>query len=159
MKLRIGYTQSVELNEDQGERGAHDFIFICPSYLECVLAVADADDLSALREWLGGLGRKSYGRVFVEIDDLARADALAAPTGVGITWIERGADDAPGAGVARAVEAWLDEWLRADPLSGRHINLWAGQRVRIAGAGHWDRVAAELDETWLAAAEYRDQLA
>jgi len=144
---------------ESAEHGHDDFIFICPTYLECVLAAGDAGDIGRLRDWLAALPRKSYGRVFIEVDSPMQIQLLEAPPGVGITWIERKPSEASGAALMRAVEGWLDEWLRGDPLSGRYVHLWTGARDNFAVTEYWNRLETELSEIWAAAAEYRDQLA
>jgi NADPH-dependent ferric siderophore reductase len=149
---------SIDQHPDEGSR--HDFIFICPSYLDCVLAAGDAGDIEVLRDWCAALPPKSYGRVFIEVDTPLQIQLFATPPGVGITWIERNSPESPrGEALMRAVEGWLDEWLRGDPLSGRYVQLWSGARSNPDVVAHWERIEAELAETWAAAAEYRDQLA
>ncbi len=149
----------MSFDEYPAESGQGDFIFICPSYLECVLAAGDAGDIAALRDWLAALPRKSYGRVFIEVDSPMQTQLLETPPGVGITWVERRPAEASGAALMRAVEGWLDEWLRGDPLSGRYVHLWSGARSTPEVAEHWNRIETELSEIWASAAEYRDQLA
>lgn len=140
------------------ESHSSDFIFICPSYLECVLAAGDAGDLDALREWCAALPKKSYGRVFVEVSSPDQIQPIEAPPGVGITWlVQRSHDALSGELLMVAANAWLDEWVRADPLSGRYVHLWAGARDSHEVTEQWDRIRAELAEIWAAAAEYREQ--
>lgn len=133
-------------------------MFIDPNYLDCVLAAGDLGDVDALRAWLVTLPVKSYGRVFIEIESAAQVAELPTPPGVGITWIER--ETAPaGEALARAVDAWLDEWLRGDPLSGRHVALWLGAQASPVMRSFRDHVENELAEIWAAATEYRIQSA
>lgn len=142
------------------ESTSSDFIFICPSHLECVLAAGDAGDISALRDWCASLPRKSYGRVFIEVDSPAQIEHLDAPPGVGITWLVQEELAAfTGERLMDAVNAWLDEWVRADPLSGRYVHLWSGARDSHEVTAHWELIRAELAEIWAAAAEYREQRA
>ncbi|QAB18150.1 hypothetical protein Leucomu_09665 [Leucobacter muris] len=137
-----------------------DFIFICPSHLECVLAAGDSSDVAALRDWCAALPKKSYGRVFIEVDSPQQIESLDAPPGVGITWLVRESREAlAGARLMDAVDAWLDEWMRGDPLSGRYVHLWTGARDSADVTAQWDRVRSELAEIWTAAAEYREQRA
>ncbi|MFV0434830.1 MAG: SIP domain-containing protein [Leucobacter sp.] len=153
-------------HEHPDEQDPRDFIFICPSYLDCVLAAGDAGDIEVLRDWCAALPRKSYGKVFIEIDSPMQIQLLETPPGVGVTWIERNSTASPtgetpkhGEALMRAVEGWLDEWVRGDPLSGRNVRLWSGARGSSEVSEHWDRIEEELAEIWAVAAEYRDQLA
>ncbi|NLB48190.1 MAG: siderophore-interacting protein [Microbacteriaceae bacterium] len=140
------------------EHTSSDFIFICPSHLECVLAAGDSSDVAALRDWCASLPRKSYGRVFIEVDSAAQIEALDTPPGVGVTWLVREADAAlTGHRLMEAVNAWLDEWVRADPLSGRYVHLWSGARTSDDVTAQWQSIRTELAEIWAAAAEYREQ--
>lgn len=142
------------------ESNASDFIFICPSYLECVLAAGDSNDIAVLRDWCAALPRKSYGRVFIEVDSPAQIQPFETPPGVGITWLLRKAPEAlVGESLMDAVNAWLDEWVRGDPLSGRYVHLWTGVRSSSEVTAQWDRIEAELAEIWTAATEYREQRA
>lgn len=137
---------------------ASDFIFICPSYLECVLAAGDSSDIPALRDWCAELPKKSYGRVFIEVDSQAEIQSFEAPAGVSTTWLVRASSAAlTGERLMGAVDAWLDEWVRGDPLSGRYVHLWTGARNSDEVTAQWQRVEAELAETWAAAAAYREQ--
>lgn len=158
MKLRIAYTGlvSVERNESSAEQD--DFLFICPSFLECVLAAGDTSDIPALDAWLTALPSKSYGRVFIEIEDACQRRDLDAPPGVGITWLVQRPGQHSGAALGRAIDAWLDEWLRGDPLSGRYVHLWSGARGNPDIVAHLRRVEVELADTLATAAAYRDQL-
>ncbi|CAG7609215.1 siderophore-interacting protein [Leucobacter soli] len=144
------------MNHD--DRAQDELIFIDPSYLDCVLAAGDAGDLPVLREWCAQLPPTAYGRVFVECAS-AEPIELPVPTGVGVTCVAPRPGGPDGSAVVDAVEAWLDEWLRGDPLSGRHIALWAGAQGSPAARDHWSRVESELAEIWAAAAEYRAQSA
>ncbi|MGO1736991.1 MAG: SIP domain-containing protein [Leucobacter sp.] len=137
---------------------ASDFIFICPSYLQCVLAAGDSGDIAALRDWCAALPRKSYGRVFIEVDSQAEIQPFEAPPGVSITWLVRASSAAlTGERLMEAVDAWLNEWLRGDPLSGRYVHLWTGARSNDEVTAQWKRIEAELTEIWAAAAKYQEQ--
>ena len=160
MKGGCAYTGGVSATDHTDESHSSDFIFICPSYLECVLAAGDAGDLDALRDWCAALPKKSYGRVFIEVDSAEHIQPIEAPPGVGVTWlVQRSRDAFAGELLMNAVDAWLDEWVRADPLSGRYVHLWAGARDSREVTAQWDRIRSELAEIWAAAAEYREQRA
>ncbi len=137
--------------------GPADFIFICPSYLECVLAAGNEHDIETLREWCADLPLKSYGRVFVEVSATTEPETFAMPPGVGITWVRRGADEAPGVALRRATSAWFDEWLRGDPLSGRVVRLLPGALDAPGMIEFWQGIELELAEMTAAAAEYRSE--
>ncbi|GAB2754920.1 hypothetical protein GCM10027273_37180 [Nocardioides pakistanensis] len=150
----------VSATDHADENSTSDFIFICPSYLECVLAAGDASDIESLRDWCADLPRKSYGRVFIEVESAEQIQPLAAPPGVGITWLVQESRAAlTGELLMNAVEAWLDEWVRGDPLSGRYVHLWTGARDSREVTDHWGRIRSELAEIWTAAVEYREQRA
>lgn len=141
------------MNPDELER--EELLFIDPNYLDCALATGDSADIEALRAWCAALPPKSYGHVFVEVEDLAKdLGTLTAPAGVGVTVVDRGSEPA-GARAAQAVDAWLDEWLRGDPLSGRHITFWAGMQHDPSMRAFRCRIEDELAEVWSAAADYR----
>lgn len=147
-------TYTTQVNPD--DHSPEELIFICPSYLDCVLAAGDADDLAALREWCAELPSRSYGRVFIETDSVDGVEEIVAPPGVGVTWIlRRGEGESDESALVTAVDAWLDEWLRGDPLSGRHVRLWAGSRSDARMREHWIRIENELAEIRDAAADYR----
>lgn len=155
----FAYNTNVNNSEDHDAVPQQDFIFICPGYLDCTLAAGDATDIPAIREWCEALPMKSYGRVLIEIDSPDQVVEIAAPPGIDFTWLVRKIVLEPrGAAMMRAVEGWLDEWLRGDPMSGRYIHLWPGGRSTPEVDAHWQRIEAELADTWAAAAEYRDQL-
>lgn len=160
MISKSAYNASVSNFEDTEATPPQDFIFICPGYLECTLAAGDAADIPELQEWCAALPMKSYGRVFIEVDSLNEVVEITAPPGIAFTWLVRRPElEARGSAMMRAVEGWLDEWLRGDPMSGRYVQLWSGARTNPEVVAHWLRIEAELAETWAAAAEYRDQLA
>jgi hypothetical protein len=49
--------------------------------------------------------------------------------------------------LADAVDAWLSEWIRADPHSW-HFMLWMGARSSSVMRSFWRRVEAEVDQLW-----------
>ncbi|GAA1786717.1 hypothetical protein [Leucobacter iarius] len=134
-----------------------EFIFIDPNYLDCVLGASGSDDLDGLRAWCAALPENSYGHVFIEADPSELAEPLTAPPGVGITRISP-AVSARGTALTGAVDAWLDEWLRGDPMSGRHFLMWTGGRDLPIVRKFWTRIEAELAEIWSSAAERRPTL-
>lgn len=134
-----------------------EFVFIDPEFLDCVLAAGDIGDLPGLRAWCAALPADAYGRIFLEVFSPIQIEPLPAPPGVGVTWICREGlriSPRPGIGIPRgqaladAVDAWLDEWLRADPGAGRHFLLWTGARSSSVMRSFWNRVEAELTEIW-----------
>lgn len=148
-----------------GNSREEEFVFIDPRYLNCVLAGANAHDIAGLRDWCASLPHSAYGRVFIEADAPEHICDLPTPPNVGVTWlIAQRADPAalgdepqhqPGTGLARAIDAWLDEWMRADPLSGRHFSLWTGARDLPEMRDFWDRIELEAADVWAAAVERR----
>lgn len=133
----------------------NDFVFIDTSYLDCVLAAGDASDLAELREWCADLPPDSYGQIFIEVFSPIQIEPLDTPRRVAVTWICREqlrSGTRPGQGLPRgqalanAVDAWLDEWLRADPASGRRFQLWCGAQSTPAMCEFWADIAKELAE-------------
>lgn len=103
----------------------------------CVLAAATARDLPELRSWCEQLPDDAYGQVFIEVLSEVQVEPLVAPPGVSVTWIVREAVAGDsrlsalpprGGALSRAVDAWLDEWCRADYGPERTITIWSGQR-------------------------------
>ncbi|MFV0433778.1 MAG: hypothetical protein ACK5LO_07360 [Leucobacter sp.] len=133
------------------------FEIIDPEYLDCVLAGGDVSDLNVLRAWCAALPHESYGRIFIEVFAPFQIQPFATPPHIGVTWICREglrSTPRPGIGIPRgqalanAIDAWLDEWLRADPETGRHFTLWAGAQTSSIMRSFWARVEAEFTELW-----------
>lgn len=159
---------------ERSEYPDEEFIFIDPNYLDCVLAAGDNTDLPALRDWCAALPADSYGRVFVQVESPSQIDNFPTPMNVGVTWLVResrsfdldtmpiGFESSANTHsldyedeLVRAVDAWFDEWLRADPLSGRHFLMWTGARNRPAMREFWERIEVEAAEAWSTATERR----
>ncbi|PIJ51265.1 hypothetical protein BMH30_03565, partial [Leucobacter sp. OLES1] len=102
------------------------------------------------------LPENSYGHIFIEAEPAELAEPVTAPRGVRITRISPAA--ARGTALTGAVDAWLDEWLRGDPMSGRHFLMWTGARDLPNVREYWNRIEAELAEVWASAAERRPTL-
>lgn len=99
------------------------------------LIAGDAGDLPAIRGLLADLPRDAYGQVFVEVFGSIQLERLDAPSGMSVTWLCRdvrrseerlGAGAAKGEPLVRAIEAWLDEWVRVDPEGRSDAMLWIG---------------------------------
>lgn len=125
---------------------ADDFVFVCPARLDCVLAAAGVDEFAELSAWCEQLPADSYGKVFVEADAGEQIRSLATPTGVSVTWIVRGTTgpELRGYALAEAVDAWLDEWVRVDSESERHLTMYAGTCGSEAMRTYWHRLDAEF---------------
>ncbi|MBO1900683.1 hypothetical protein J4H92_01820 [Leucobacter weissii] len=136
---------------------SQELVFLDPEHLDCVLAGGDAADLPGLRLWCATLPPESYGRIFIEVFSPIQIEPLNPPPGIGVTWICREQlrpSPRPGIGIPRgqaladAVDAWLDEWLRADPASGRHFTVWTGARTSSIMHSFWRRIESELTRIW-----------
>lgn len=91
------------------------------------LVTADESSLAELEAVLATLPICSTGRVFIEIPDASWQSAIAAPSRMVVTWLDRSArTGAPGTGrgcasgeaLTRAVAAWADEMLCGSVDSG-----------------------------------------
>lgn len=130
---------------------SEDFIFLCPTRLDCVLAAAEVSELAELREWCEQLPERSYGQVFVAGDPAehdehcGHLEPLPVPPGVAVNWVAPTArGSAPEVALAAAVDAWLDEWVRVEYGAERHVKVWAGARAIPAMRDFWHRLEAEL---------------
>lgn len=106
---------------------------------ERVLIAGDENDLVLIREQLQALPRDAYGQVFIEAltDSLCAREALqeVTPGRVTVTWLVRGERESRipelvfaerGEILARALVAWMGEWL---PETGEGVpepTLWIG---------------------------------
>lgn len=99
------------------------------------LIAGDAGDLPAIRGLLADLPPDAYGQVFIEVFGAIQLERLDAPSGMTVTWLCRdvrrseerlGAGAAKGEPLVRAIEAWLDEWVRVDPDGCSDAMLWIG---------------------------------
>lgn len=123
--------------------------------IDCILAAGDTSDIQGLREWIAMLPADTYGQIFIEAADIEEIDHLDAPAGVGVTWVVRdrphhmpqAAGDCTirsGQALARAVDAWLDEWLRAESCSPRNFVLWVGAQSNPIMCDFWARIEDEF---------------
>ncbi|HXH36922.1 MAG TPA: SIP domain-containing protein [Plantibacter sp.] len=99
------------------------------------LIAGDAGDLPAIRALLAELPSDAYGQVFVEIFGPIQLERLDVPSGMNVTWLCRdtrrsderiGAGASKGEALVRAIEAWLDEWVRVEPDGRSNAMLWIG---------------------------------
>lgn len=120
-----------------------------------VLAAGDASDLGDIQAWLNDQPRNSFGRVFIEVFSHIQQIPLATPAGIGVTWLrreERSASPMPGIGAPRgsalvsAVDAWLDEWLRADDCDALAWHIWLGARTSSVVASYGANLERELND-------------
>lgn len=124
-------------------------------HIDCVLAAGEASDLDAMRTWCSSLDESSYGQVFIEVESAEQIESLSTPLGMNVTWILRdrphhrphAAGDCQiraGQALSRAVDAWLDEWLRAESTSTRGFVLWLGARTNPIMCDYWARIEDEF---------------
>lgn len=124
--------------------------------LACVLAAGDIGDLEGLKRWCASLPEHTYGQIFIEVFTEYQIEHFKTPEHVGVTWICREQlrpSTRPGIGIPRcqalseAIEAWLDEWIRADPGLW-HYSLWMGARSSSIMRSYWMKLENELSELW-----------
>ncbi|MGJ0204300.1 hypothetical protein NHL51_09070 [Leucobacter sp. gxy201] len=111
---------------------------------DLVLAVGSVRDLPEIRAWLAGLPADAYGQVLIEsCSGLADAlEPLAAPAGVAVNSVPFGLE--PGEGLARAVTAWLDEWVWAEADIDRSVQMLACDDPSPAMRECWSRVDRKI---------------
>lgn len=102
---------------------------------ELVVAAGTAKDLPAIEGWLAELPANAYGQVLIESD--SSLGAVAAPAGVTVHRICLGIE--PGEGLARAVNAWLDEWVWVEADIDRSVRVWACDEPVPAMRECWGR--------------------
>lgn len=118
-----------------------------------VLAAGDAGDLAAIERWLAALPAGASGRIFLEVFSPIQATELAAPAGIGVTWLireQRSASPRPGIGLPRgaalvaAVDGWLSEWLRAGDREAEGYHIWLGARTSSVVNRFWRQLEREV---------------
>lgn len=95
------------------------------------LLVGDSSDLPSLRGIISRLPVDAYGQVFIEVAAALQVQALDAPERITVTWLcrDRTAGRLPprGALAARAVIAWVAEWVtEGDDEHELPYILWIG---------------------------------
>ena len=108
--------------------------------LRHVLIAGGVADLPDIRHELAQLPADAYGQVLVEVPLGVELHELVRPARVSVHRLDHIATIEPmtdGRSVlAAAVDAWLSEWLPAEPEGDREVTLW------ISGAA---RAVAPLD--------------
>lgn len=122
-----------------------------PAGIDCVLAAGDVSEAAEIAAWLGELPESAYGMVFIEMpaDSGLSVDPelLRGPERVSVTCLS-GVPGEPGAALAGAVGAWLDEWLWAESQIVRNFDLWTGSEECEAMQGLWADVDRRLAKRW-----------
>lgn len=122
-----------------------------------VLAAGVITDLPELERWCATLPNDAWGTIFIEAFTPHQKRAVQTPAGVSVVWLCREQGNfltststfpAKGALLTRAVNAWLDEWVRADPFAGDHYYIWAGGRGTPAMNVFWAGLETELTQLW-----------
>ena len=95
------------------------------------LLVGDSRDIPAIGGMLGRLPVGSIGQVYLEVTSAIQIRELPAPEGVAVSWLCRdrlaGAIPARGELAARAVEAWVSEWMPEQQDMRPHpFIMWIG---------------------------------
>lgn len=135
---------------DTGAFGFGDGVSVAtPAGIDCVLAAGRAAEVDEISEWLRALPEDAYGKVFVEAsaEEMAAAVPLPAPAGVSVTWLRRD-PAASGVSLARAVHAWLEEWLWAESQIVRNFDLWTSSDPCRTMSELWDAVDRRLAKRW-----------
>lgn len=83
-----------------------------------------ADDLADLQLFLDVASTTTYGQVLIEVPAGAPAPTLVAPARVSVMCVRPAAGDPPGTALARAMNAWLHEWMPEIPESDRDTTVW-----------------------------------
>ncbi len=104
-----------------------------------VLIAGCSTDIPAICRMLRELPSGAYGQIYVEIASPVQVRRWAVPDGVVVTWLRRdeqgqasGAVLPKGELLARAVSAWMAEWLTADdPLVPGFVWLGGATSPRI----------------------------
>lgn len=111
---------------------------------DLVLAAGSVRDLPEIRSWLAELPADAYGQVLIEsCSGMAEVlEPLKAPAGVAVNRVPFGIE--PGEGLARAVTAWLDEWVWAEADIDRSVNVLACDDPSTAMRECWSRVDRKI---------------
>lgn len=108
------------------------------------LLAGDSADLERLQDACSRLPADAYGQVFVEVASLIQVRRLHAPDGMSVVWLsrDRGARGLVRRGelLARAVEAWVGEWMPGGAGHEQPYVLWVG----CAASERVDRLVQEL---------------
>jgi NADPH-dependent ferric siderophore reductase len=95
---------------------------------EHVLLAGDLADLPRIVAALAWLPADAYGQVLVEADVDDELPLLAAPLRVTVHRVER-SPEGDGVAAARAVAAWVEEWIPDEIDERRSVSIWVGERV------------------------------
>ncbi|SDS96808.1 SIP domain-containing protein [Microterricola viridarii] len=112
------------------------------------LLVGDGADLRALRSIVTRLPVNAYGQIYVEVASVMQLEQWPVPAGMTVSWLcrdsspgEDGQVAAQGELVARAVSAWVAEWMPERQRSHQSpYVLWIG----CASSDHVDGLYREL---------------
>lgn len=112
------------------------------------LLVGDSADLATLQGIVARLPVNAYGQIFIEVASELQIQNWRVPTGMTVSWLCRdrassvvGAVAHQGELVARAVSAWVAEWMpeRHGSQASPYV-LWIG----CAASDHVDGLYQEL---------------
>ena len=98
---------------------------------EHVLLAGDVGDLPGIVAALAWLPADAYGQVLVEVAADDELPLLAAPLRVTVHRVER-SPEGDGVAAARAVAAWVEEWIPDEVDERRTVSIWVGERVEPA---------------------------
>lgn len=94
-----------------------------------VLVAGSGADLGAITDAVLRIPEDAYGQVFVEVASDAAAPSFDLPEGVSLTVLRpasiRGIELERGERVARAVQAWIAEWMCEDESDTPRV-IWLG---------------------------------
>lgn len=124
-----------------------------PSGSTIHLIAGDAGDLASIQERINALGESDAAQVFIESASVLQQRPISVPGSVAVHWLGRdryrspgrfGAVAARGEVLVRAVDAWLDEWIRPSSTPAERLEVWFGARTSPVVARYHARLEQEL---------------
>lgn len=115
-----------------------------------VLYVGDSVDIPAIRRHVSELAHDAYGQIYLEVASEIQIQKWDSPPGLSVTWLCRdracaieGTIAPRGELMARAIEAWVSEWMPEEQADDR-ISMWVGLAASSVVAELYDNLSARL---------------